>query len=81
MNAVLRMEMIYGSCKISDYFDIPSDISCNVRHFEAEKRDPFSILEATRHSETRQVSLSCTVDCLEAQLKQFNFVLSNTLHI
>jgi len=37
---------IYASRKISDYFDIQNDISCNIRHFAAAKRDPFSILEA-----------------------------------
>jgi len=37
---------IYMSRKMSDYFDIQSDISCNVRHFAAAIRDPFSILEA-----------------------------------
>jgi hypothetical protein len=36
---------IRAGCKISDYLDIQSDISCNVRHFAAAKRDPFSILE------------------------------------
>jgi len=37
---------IYASCKISDYFDIQSEVSCNVGHFAAAERDPFSILEA-----------------------------------
>jgi hypothetical protein len=37
---------IYASRKISDYFDIQNDISCNVRHFAVAIRDPFSILEA-----------------------------------
>ena len=53
MSTFLRMEIIYiyiyicicASCKISDYFDIQSDISCNVRHFAEVKRDPFPILE------------------------------------
>lgn len=77
-SAVLRTEGNYISGhKVSDYFDMRSDISCNVRHFEAQQRDTFSIPEAQKRGKAGKCHFHDLVDCLTAQLLEYRFLLSN----
>jgi hypothetical protein len=69
--------MIYASSKISYYFDIHSDISCNIRHFETRVRDPFSIPETQGRVKAGKCRFHKPVVCLTAQLLEYHLTLSN----
>ena len=67
---------MYQQSKISDYFDIHSDSSCNVRHSEEHERDPLSILETEDRAKARKCSFHLLVDSVTAQLRKYRFLLS-----